>query len=152
MTTQDTKRKIYTVYKILKRRLPKGYCIPVKCFSSIYYLLQAVADELGVSYKKAKEIYNRYGENNTNKNDYLTTKYYKPREGIKHREDCFTCDAFAGRPIYIACDNVKYHTKAELAFLILHEIAHMFLKTNNERRCDLFARRWTRKLIKEGLL
>jgi len=146
------KNRIQSVYEVLEDRLPKGYCVPIKCFSTIYYMLDAVAKEMDLHYEEAKDIYNHYCDRLTKKTDYIDTKYYNPKEGVKHREECFMIDAFCGKPIYIACDNVKSHTKAEIAFLILHEIGHLVLKTQNERKCDLFARRWTQKLIKEGLI
>ena len=148
----NIKRKVYSVYKILLKRLPKGYCAPVKCYSSVYYMVKNVAKEMDMGYEEAKLFYSHYYNNLTNETNYIDTKYYNPKDKVKHREECFTVDAFSGKPIYVACDNIQLHSKAEIAFLLLHEYGHMVLKTNNERKCDLFAIKWTRKLLKEGLL
>jgi len=148
----ETRRKVKAVWRVLDKRLPKGYSIPVKCYASIYYLIKAVGEVMGIDYEEAKDIYNHYCDNKTKKTDYIDTKYYNPKDSVKHREECFYCDAFSGSPVWVACDNVQQHTKNEIAFLLLHEYCHVIFDTNNERRCDLFATRWVRKLIKEGLL
>ena len=40
----------------------------------------------------------------------------------------------------------------DIIFIILHEIAHIVLKTKNEKRADMFAIRWIRKMKKEKLI
>jgi len=114
--------------------------------------MKAAGEAMDMDYEEVKEHYNHYCDHKTTKNDYIDTKYYQPKESVKHREECFLIDAFAGDTIWVPCDNLVNHTKTEIAFLLLHEFAHIYLKTNNEHKCDLFARRWVKKLIKEGLL
>ncbi len=143
------KNKIWNTHKKLISRLPYKYHIPIKIYKTIYSLLRSDSKETGRTYKNTKKCYKKYLLN-PKKATYITTKYYKPK--YKERKSPYDISALAYNPIKIAYDNTSNYSNREIAFLILHEIAHNVLGTMNERKCDLFAIRWIKKLIKEELI
>lgn len=139
--------------KIVNKRLPKSYLIPIKTYKTIQSLLKAYCRIDNRDYYKQVQWYNDYFAN-PETNTYMKTKYWKQ---LKSRKSAFDITALAGYPIMIAEDNTKGRTVAELVFLIIHEFGHHWLDRHgyddlNERWCDEFSIRWTRKLIKEGLI
>ena len=140
-------KKIEKVYTILKNRLPKKYHIPIKIFKNTESLLRYMAKICHRSYKAIIEYYNKYLDN-PKKATYMRTKYFKSRIINK----ALDISALGGNPILISKKKFDKIPIQEIAFLLLHEIRHNFQHTSDERDADMFAIRWVRKLIKEGLL
>ncbi len=140
--------KVERVHKKLMVQLPERYRIPIKCFKTTKILIIREAQDQKVSYKKLVKYYTEYF-NNSKKATYITTKYYRNR--FNKREDAFDICALGGNPIYISLEHALKMKRDCIRFLLLHEIAHNVLGTSDERNCDLFAIRWTRKLNKRNV-
>jgi len=138
--------KIYKVYNILKNRLPKDYITPIKIFLSTKKLLQYTAKIEGESYKETIEYYNNYFS--SSQANYTTTKYWKN----KRPKSAMGITALSGEPILLSFERLKNRPLYEICFLLLHEIGHNVFPARDEKSADIFAKRWLRKLIKEGLI
>ncbi len=143
--------KLEKAIKIVNKRLPKSYLIPIKTYKTIHSLLKASCRIDNCDYNKRIQWYNDYFANSET-NTYMKTKYWR---NLKPRKTAFDISALAGIPIMIAENNIKKRTVTELVFLIIHEYGHHWLFRHgyddcDEKWCDEFAIRWTRKLIKEG--
>jgi len=152
--------KIDKALTIIYNNLPYKYHIPVKIYKTPRGLLQAEAMEEGKSYKRIFNYYTKYF-NNPPVTNYIETKYYKSKpikkEQIKNKT--FTALDIAGSgsyPIKIVEETLLDYDKFEhIIFMLLHEIGHQVLLSGyncDERACDLFAIRWIRKFVKQGIL
>jgi hypothetical protein len=149
--------------KIVNKRLPNSYLVPIKTYKTIYSLLRGYCRMAKKDYNEEVEWYAKY-KTNPETNTYMKTKYWrdwttlpKNNRSRNHRNKGFAFSAIAYNPILIAEGQVKSRTVTELVFLIIHEFGHHWLDKHgydslNERWCDEFAIRWTRKMIKEGLI
>ncbi len=147
-----TAKRIHKVWNILFKRLPTEYCVPIKCYSTVYNMLRTEARDINYPYKKTLNWYvDNWERQKTNNTNYITSKYYNHFLSKKHKKEAFGITAIARYPIKMACDNLANHPEKKIAYLLLHEFAHHLYDTKNERKCDMFAIRWARKLIKEGL-
>ncbi len=136
--------KIEKVYNILKRRLPKKYIVPIKIFKTTKDMIKHVAKKTKWNYNRLVKGYTAYFQNNPT---YIKTKYF-----IANRKNAFDITALSGNPILISRPNAINRPDYEIAHLILHEMKHNTQSKKSEKEADLFARRWVRKLIKEGLI
>jgi len=145
--------KIKKAHELIKAQLPKTYYVPnIKVYKTIYTMLRAEAKENGKSYKHLIKWYSDYWkkqkQNNTN---YINTKYYKVKS-VRHYKDVFKITAIGSDPIKINKQNVKSDSLTAIIFLLLHEIGHHYYKKKNqplnERKADMFAIRWCKKINK----
>jgi len=148
--------KIKQAIDIVNNRLPKSYLVQIKLYKTVYNMQKANSKYLGWDYKKTVNWYTEYLEN-PKLMTYKTTKYYPMSNKSKHRISGFNAVAIGGDPILICYEVIKDRPLIEHIFLILHEIAHVWLDRRgynalNENWCDEFAIRWTRKFKKEGLI
>ena len=147
--------------KIVNDRLPKSYLIPIKTYKTIYSLLRNYCRMFDRDYNTTVKSYSEY-LTNPKTNTYIKTKYWRNQKKFltlqrKHRIKGFDIAAISSDPVLIAENQVKGRTVTELVYLIIHEFGHHWLDRHgyddlNERWCDEFSIRWTRKLIKEGLI
>ena len=147
--------------KIVNKRLPKSYLVPIKVYKTIYSLLKGYCRMEGHNYNEMVKWYSKY-RTDPKTNTYIKTKYWREKEDCpclkrKHRIKGFDISAIAYNPILMAEKQVKGRTVTELVYLIIHEFGHHWLDRHgyddlNERWCDEFSIRWTRKFIKEGLI
>jgi len=137
--------KVERVYIDLIKHLPERYKIPIKCFKTIRGILMSVARRKRTTYKNRVNYYTKY-LNNTEKATYIDTKYYRTIK--KEKYTAFDIAMMGSSSILVSLENTLYLTKNKIKFLFLHEIAHNVLDTLDERKCDLFAIRWIRKLNK----
>ena len=158
-------RKVKNVLNKLTKRLPDSHVFDVDTYKTIYSLLRTVKTLRGKkkTYREVVDYYTQYltkKQKKKNKKDrYIDTKYYTPptREFRKRRKEGLNISALAGHPIRLSLDNVKYFSDRNLAYLILHEFEHNYNGAKkysgywSEYKADMFAIRWMRKLIKEGL-
>ena len=148
------KKRINKVWNILNGRLPGGYCTPIKAYNTIYSLLRAQAKDSNCTYRELIEYYEAHlKKQELNKSGYISTKYYTESKSNKNKKGSFRITALASSPVKISKDNTLDLSNSNLAFLLLHEFNHII--TNHEateKQCDQFAIRWSRKLIKEGLI
>jgi hypothetical protein len=139
--------RITKVHKKIVDRLPERYNIPIKLYKTVTGMILSEARDQECTYSSLCKYYNRY----LNKHTYMNTKYYKsevPKGGTYS-----DIVAFAGTPIKIASENIKRgEDEASIAFLILHELNHVVNKERSEKKCDKFAARWCRILIKEKII
>lgn len=142
--------KIEKIYNILRNRLPKKYIIPIKLFKDNKSLLRKEAKRTHRTYCEMVDYYNRYFAN-PKKATYVTTKGSK----TKKRNTALDIVAFGGRKInsiWVAKKELSKKSKRRIAFILLHEIKHCFQVNTSERKADMFAIRWIRKLIKEKII
>lgn len=140
--------KIEKIYTLLQNRLPSNYIVPIKCFKTTKQLLKYYSKHFSKrSYKEVVKYFTEYFKN-PKTNTYIKTKYLR----YKERATAFDIKAMSTIPILISLENVRALYNYEIAFILLHEIGHIILREHNEKKCDLFASRWTKKLIKEGLI
>lgn len=147
--------------KVINKRIPKSYHTNFKVYKTIYSMLRSVANNnFNGNYGKCLNYYDNYFKN-PETNTYVKSKYFKiHRNKIKRTRRVFNISMFGGgNPIIIAKDNIANFSQVTLTAFLLHEIGHTYYRNkysipipNEERMCDEFAIRWTRKLIKEGLL
>ena len=150
--------KLQKAIKIINKRLPSSYLIPIKTYKTIYGLLRGYCKIYKTDYNEMVQWYTNYKTNPTT-NTYMNTKYWRTDLKFKrnHRIEGFNISAIAGNPILIAENQIENRTIRELVFLIIHEYGHHWLDRHgyddlNEHWCDEFAIRWVRKFIKEGLI
>ena len=150
--------KFETAHKTIKKRLPKTYLIPdIRIYNTIYSMLRAEGNNRNKSYKQTCKWYADYLKKHSKnkKIDYVETKYYDHKV-VRHRKGFLEITALADNPIRINLENTKYHTIQNCVFLLLHEIGHHYYRKkedeHNERKADMFAIRWTRRFLKEGLI
>lgn len=143
--TVDKKQEIDRLYK----RLPENYRIPIRFFVNTEAMLREIArTHYFDNYEACYGHYQNYIDN-AKTNTYLKkTKYYKSRSSLKTPLDF---NGFSGNPIFLS-ERVLTFSVPELYFIVLHEIGHSALNIYNERKADLFASRWIRKLKKEGFI
>ena len=147
-----TKKRLGKILKILQKRLPKGYFKPVASYSTVYNLHRACAKSCNKTYQEMLTwVEKHWKKMEKKKSGYMTTKYYQPEKNPRQR-DVHNITAYSSNPVMVALDNIAGHTNRELAFLMLHEYGHQVLDSLDEKKCDKFAIRWVRKLIKEGLI
>jgi len=152
-----TKDRIYKLYnKIINSHFNK-FDIGIQVYSTIYNLLKSYANSTATekSYKQLIIYYNHYLEDikKGKKEKYINSKYnpeYAKSNNAKQL--AFKIVALAGEPIFFVAKAFKRKPDSTIVFYILHELGHVKMKTLNEHKCDLFAIRWIRKLIKEGII
>lgn len=140
-----TQRNIKRIVNIIKNRVP--YEFGIKFFDTTRDLLKHQARIDKVKLKSVIDYYDKY-LNNPKKATYMNTKYYK----VENAKTALDISALGGDPIFVSLGSIKKHTQYEFSFLLLHEICHVGFDTLDERKCDLFAIRWIKKLVKEGLI
>ena len=143
--------KIKKVHNILMKRLPKSYRIPIRIFKNTEELLRSCVEKHKKNYEEIVKHYNMY-LSFCETASYVKTKYfpYRPKRA-------FDISALSGNPIYVSSGRLKElgAKDYEIAFLLLHEIGHNVLAliySLNEKKCDIFASKWIRKLIKEKII
>lgn len=92
--------------KIVNKRLPKSYLVPIKTYKTIYSLLKAYCRMDNRDYKDRVEWYTKY-RTNPKTNTYMKTKYWREKEDYSclkrnHRKKGFDISAIAYNPILIA--------------------------------------------------
>ncbi len=145
------KNKIIKIHDIVMSRLPEKYYASIKLFPNTKSLFKYEAKERGITYKYILEECQGY------LSDPLEATYIKTKHDSSRKfppKSPLQVSALSGNPIFISCGRLKEKkaTKQDIAFLILHEIGHNILEHNTERNADLFAIRWIKKFIKEGLI
>lgn len=129
--------KIQKIYKILLKRLPSKYHIPIKICSTIYSALRYIALKDGKTYQAEKKYFQKY----------INTADYKKRTRPINLADI---GAFSSNPICVMADCKKYSEEG-IAATLLHEISHIVFDST-EHEADIFAKRWTAILLKEKLI
>ena len=113
-------------------------------------MVRSEARECKMSYTQIIDHYSK----NYIREKYINTKYWTPV--THHRNPVLNISGLSGEPIKLSYENLKDKPEFEIAFLILHEHGHMVNSKKgdyqNEKKADKFAIRWTRRLVKEGLL
>lgn len=148
--------------KIVNKRLPESYLISVKTYKTVYSLLRGYCRLADWNYKEALAWYTKYLSDDKTAT-YIKTKYWRRKKTLpkryrsNHRIKGYNFSAISSNPIFIAESQIKGRTVTELVYLIIHEFGHHWLNRHgydslNERWCDEFSIRWTRKLIKEKLI
>ena len=152
MTQPD---KIYKGLKIIYKYLPSTYPkVGVKIYQTCHSMLRAEANHAGNTYRQECNWYRKYLKKHDNtKEDYIHTKYYKPKEVEYHRRKYLEFHALADNLIKINIENTKYFTLKNYIFLLLHEVGHHYYTPKgqkyNEHLCDLFAIRWIKKINRQ---
>lgn len=140
--------KVKRIYNKLIKRLPKKYHIPIRIFNKCYNMIKVEANLRKRTYKEQKLWYRKYLKKNDK--NYISTKYWKSYNN-NHRDRELDICGLGGNPIFLCIENLKIRKDYEIGFTILHEIAHQVFNTMNETKCDKFAIRWIKQLIKEGI-
>lgn len=148
--------KLQQAIKIVNKRLPKSYLVPIKTYKTIYSLMRGYCRAENRDYKTQIEWYKKYLDN-PKTNTYMETKYAGKKVKKNRKNKTFNITALACNPILIAEDNIKGRSITQLVFLLIHELGHHWLSRNgyddlNERWCDEFAIRWCQRMIREGIL
>lgn len=139
---------IQRIVRIIHIRLP--YEFNVKYYKNNVYLIKFIAKEKKWSYQKTRKFYDKYLTMPL-KATYINTKYWQTKRDYGS-SGAMAIPAVAGEPIAVSLSAIRGFSDELKCFLILHEIGHNVLETWSERKCDLFAIRWIRKFIKEGLV
>ena len=144
--------KIAIAQKILKNRLPTGYSVDVKTYATTGNIFRTMAKKyFNGNYKKCVTWY-RNRIQNPKINTYIKTKYYNNTIKKEKNTSPYGIVAIASTPISLSLERINNLPLSDICFILLHEIGHNVLNTLDERKCDMFAIRWTKKLIKEGLI
>lgn len=137
--------KIKKIHKVIVNRLPKKYNVPIRLYKSVRGMLSSVAKEIDCEYKYVGQYFSKYLENTK----YVNSKYYRSDSVDNSYKNIV---AISGNPIKIVTNNVDRRNDCNIAVLILHELHHTVNKEDDDIKCDKFATRWCRKLIKEKLI
>jgi len=140
------KQIVDSIMKKIRKRLPKTYFIPnIKIYKTLRGLLLSEARRLNISYKALFKWYEKHSKGGKYiKGQYEFEMIYKTPLSIQ---------ALAGNPIKLCAENIDFKQKKVLCFLLLHEIGHHYYKIKegrkgyyDERKADLFAMRWIKKI------
>lgn len=126
--------KVFRIYNKIKKRLPYDYPRPMLVFFTDQ-------DDIR-DFFKIKDI------------DHEFYAVMEPQTGTISIPLFFYTTAADGKKNFISLEEEK------IAFVLLHEIGHFYAldkygfgeKYNDENYCNRFARRWVRKMKKEGLI
>jgi len=140
------KQIVDSIMKKIRKRLPKTYFIPnIKIYKTLRGLLLSEARRLNISYKALFKWY----EKRSKDGKYIRGQY----EFEMTYKTPFYLHAIAGNPIKLCTENIDFKQKKVLCFLLLHEIGHHYYKIKegrkgyyDERKADLFAMRWIKKI------
>ncbi len=150
-----TKDRIYKIYNKITNRLSPEHDVGIKTYVNIYSLFKGYArsSQTFETYNQLTKYYDNYFKKLNRKTMYIKSKYrisktYKS----KAKRAVFDIVAIATTPIILSVEAFKRTSNRTIAYYLLHEIGHIVLKTVNERKCDLYARRWTKQLIKEKVI
>ncbi|KKN47010.1 hypothetical protein LCGC14_0667020 [marine sediment metagenome] len=154
------KVKINKAVKLINSRLPNTYPeLKVRIYKTVDSMFKAVAKNNNDTYRElANWTIKHWKKNKKAKSTYINTKYYNPKETKNHRKEYLNVSAFGTYPIVINIQNTSTHTLKDYTYLLLHELGHVFFKKRNpskylnEKHCDKFAIRWTKKFIEEKLI
>ena len=152
-----TRDRIHKIYNKIRNRLSPKHDVGVKVYSNIYNLLRGYARSKYPlrTYEQITKNYDDYLDKmkNGRKKDYIQSKYKIGKEHNDNaRREVFKIVAISTEPISIVKKAFKGVSDRTIAFYLLHEIAHIVFSTHNERRCDLYAGRWVKTLVKERIL
>lgn len=153
--------KITRAINLINYRVPKYYKFSFRYFKTVHLMLRKTAKEIfNNDYKKCINYYEEYFKSSKTDTYIKKTKYFKRLIKQIYKKKSFQILALSGDMIDLALDNLRQYKFKYIVFILLHEIGHIYYRTKfkdqnikqEERKCDLFAIRWCRRLIKEGLL
>lgn len=143
--------KIQKIYDKLISRLPKNYDVGIRIYRTTKDIIRYIARKRGESFQECYQYYQDYIDN-PKTNTYLKCdKYYSRR--VSKITTPLDFSAFSGQPILMS-NQVNGYKINDIIFLLLHEIGHQIIISfeDEEKKADLFAIRWVRKLRKEGYI
>lgn len=148
--------KINKAQAILKKRLPERYQFDIKVYESTETMLRnyAKVHPFHKSYKCLIDSLNNK-LSNLDRNPYVNTKYFNRRKRNKSKKYTYkNVVGISTNPISLSLETLidAKLSIQDIIFILLHEIAHIVLDTRIEKRADMFAIRWVRKMIKEKLI
>lgn len=151
-----TKKEIHKIHRTIKKFLmdkdgfiPSYFC-KINIYNNTRELLWVNCDGWDDGENDFRE-YVKYHNRDFKKSNYLSKNPYWRNLKWINKMPAYNISGLSSNPISLSYRRIKNRKKVEIAFLLLHELAHR-KGIMNEKKADTWAIKEVDRMIKKGLI